>query len=386
MSTAFLVYFGLLTSLAPNYKWLLSVRFFVGICMSALTQSITYISEFLPNRYRSSSILLLELAWAGGIMLEYGFAILVLNRMGWRMLIALTALPGFLVMFFLPFIPESPRFLLECDELEKAHRILEWGSRQNCRDLPTGELVHSTPSETPNLVPSQKQKGNILELISREYRLTTGLLVVVWCLVGFYYFGIVLLTTEIFQYDTHCVTKHDTNTTYTETGTVCIVLTQKQLLYSLLISLGEFPGILLSILLSDTVGRKMAVIIQLLLASIFTLLINICTGSNDNIVKTVFLFIARACMSGGLQVLYVYTPEMYPTHIRSSALSLFNTMSRIGMMVSSFAAIVLLQKSFYGCMALYAATGIVGASLTLMLPYETKGVNLGERKKRKFLC
>lgn len=348
--------------------------------MSALTQSITYISEFLPNRYRSSSILLLELAWAGGIVLEYGFTILVLNRMGWRLLIALTALPGFLVLFFLPFIPESPRFLLECDELEKAYQVLKRGSRQNCRDLPAGELVHATPSETPNL----NQKGNLIELFSRELRLTTGLLVVIWCLAGFYYFGSVLLTTEIFQYDSHCVTRHQTNTTHTET--LCKVLTQKQLVYSLLISLGEFPGILLSIILSDTVGRKIAVIIQFLLASLFTLLINICTGSSDNIVKTIFLFVSRACMSGGLQILYVYTPEMYPTHIRSSGLSLLNTMARIGMMVSSFAAIVLLEKSFYGCMVLYAASGIVGASLTLLLPYETKGVNLGERKKRKFLC
>ena len=352
--------------------------------MSALTQGIAYISEFLPNRYRSSSILLLELAWAGGIILEYGLAILVLNRLGWRLLIGLTALPGFLVLLFLPFIPESPRFLLECDELEKAHRILDRGSRQNCRELPRGKLVYSTPSETPNIDSPPKQRGNILEFFSREYRLTTGLLLVIWCLAGFYYFGIVLLTTEIFQYDTHCVARQETNTTYTET--VCTVLTQQQLIYSLLISLGEFPGILLSILLSDTVGRKMAVIIQFLLASLFTLLLNICTGSNDAIVKTVFLFVARACMSGGLQVLYVYTPEMYPTRIRSSGLSLFNTMSRIGMIGSSFAAIVLLQKSFYGCMALYTVTGIVGASVTLMLPYETKGANLGERKKRKFLC
>ncbi|KAI6654900.1 Synaptic vesicle 2-related protein-like isoform X1 [Oopsacas minuta] len=384
ISTFFLVYFGLVTSLAPTFNWVLTVRFCVGISLSALTQSITYFTEFLPTRYRSSSILLLQLAWAGGSVIECLLAILVLERLGWRYMIGFTTIPGILVLFIIPCIPKSPRYLLECDELGEAYQVLKSGAKQNCRALPPGELVHSVPSELPLIERPQKQKGNLLELASREYRLTSLLLSMIWYIGGFCYFGAVLLTTGLFQYDTHCVTRVHTNNTITDTR--CKVLSEEELIYSLLISFGEFPGILVAVLFNDILGRKLTTIILFLIGSLFTLLLNICTGVNDKIIKTVFLFTARACISGSLQVVYVYTPEVYATHIRSSALSMANLMARFGMMTTSFAAVILLQTSFYAAITLYGVTGVIGAILTFLLPYETKGRNIGEYTEHKFIC
>ena len=399
-ATLFLVYFGLMTSFVPSYYWLLAVRFCVGACLSVLIQSVTYLSEFLPIRSRSSSILLLEVAWSAGSGLVCLLGILVLHSLGWRYMVALTSVPGLIVLFFFPTVPVSPRYLLASNEVSAAERVLASAAKQNCRALPPGELV-LTKARSDNVSigmsqeipteqqPNLKKKGNLLELFSSEYRVTTLLLMAIWIVVGFCYFGAVLLSIELFQYDTHCAIRDNSNTTTTITTAEykCKVLTNQDLVYSLLISLGEFPGIILSLVLNDTVGRKLSMVFQLILASILYGLLSLCAGTNDKIVKTVFLFIIRASTGGCIQSLYLYTPEAYPTRIRSSALAFHSLMSRVGSIVTSFTATALLVFNFYATIAIYAVASFVTAILVFLLPYETKGTQLGDNSsKRRFLC
>ena len=55
-------------------------------------------------------------------------------------------------------------------------------------------------------------------------------------------------------------------------------------------------------------------------------------------VTTLFLFLTRAFATGVFQTVYVYTPEVYPTSIRASALGLHTTASRIGALLTPFNA------------------------------------------------
>lgn len=51
-----------------------------------------------------------------------------------------------------------------------------------------------------------------------------------------------------------------------------------------------------------------------------------------------FLFLTRAFATGVFQAVYVYTPEVYPTNIRASALGLHTTAARIGALLTPFNA------------------------------------------------
>ena len=58
-------------------------------------------------------------------------------------------------------------------------------------------------------------------------------------------------------------------------------------------------------------------------------------------VTTFFLFMTRAFATGVFQAVYVYTPEVYPTSIRASALGLHTTAARIGALLTPFNAQVI---------------------------------------------
>ena len=53
---------------------------------------------------------------------------------------------------------------------------------------------------------------------------------------------------------------------------------------------------------------------------------------------TLFLFLIRAFSTGAFQVAYVYTPEVYPTEIRASALGFFSSTARIGAIITPYVA------------------------------------------------
>ncbi|KAI6649164.1 Synaptic vesicle 2-related protein isoform X1 [Oopsacas minuta] len=405
LSSFFVVYFGLMTSLVPTYAWLLVVRFCVGGCISASPQAVTYYSEFLPIRFRSPCIVMLEFAWAVGSCFEALLALLVMDTLGWRYLVGFSAIPILLVLFYFPFVPDSPRYLLASNEPERAYKVLVAAAKQNCRQLPPGQLVAhkrdmSTGEEAPILdtesdeteedssaptapisLPKIGQRGNFLELFSKEYFLTTLILLIVWFGSGFGYYGAVLVTTELFVYDNHCGITNATNTPNT-----CKVLTSEDYLEFLVTSIAEFPGLFATLLLSDLIGRKLTMTSEFGLSAVFYFLLLLCTGFNDKIIKTVFLFAIRGCITGAFQAAYVYTPEAYPTRIRASALALCSTMARVGAIITPFIATVLLKENFYATIFVYAGVAIASAVASFLLPFETKGRNLGDEGKKRFLC
>ena len=55
-------------------------------------------------------------------------------------------------------------------------------------------------------------------------------------------------------------------------------------------------------------------------------------------VTTLFLFVIRAFATGVFQAVYVYTPEVYATNIRASALGVHTAAARIGALLTPFNA------------------------------------------------
>merc|ERR1712173_535460 len=102
--------------------------------------------------------------------------------------------------------------------------------------------------------------------------------------------------------------------------------------------------------------------------------------STQKSVVTAILFLARALGSGLFQTAYVYTPEVYPTVLRSVGVGSCSGVARFGAMLTPYIAQVLLRQSFQGAIAVYSTTTLLATVCCLLLPIETKDREMGGSK------
>ncbi|MBU1080399.1 MAG: MFS transporter, partial [Spirochaetes bacterium] len=133
--------FGLASAFAPGFAWFLVLRALTGFGVGG-TLPVDYgmFSEYLPAKNRGRRLVLLESFWALGTVAAAGLAWLVVPRLGWRWLFALSALPGLVLFAVRKGVPESPRFLFSKGRAAEARAVLERVASVNGTSLPEGEL------------------------------------------------------------------------------------------------------------------------------------------------------------------------------------------------------------------------------------------------------
>lgn len=290
-------------------------------------------------------------------------ALLVMPTLGWRWLTALATLPVVIFIILCRWLPESPRYLIAVGEREKGLAELQRMAKINKAKFPQGTLKN----EAKNV----GHAGNIFVLFNEEYRLTTLLLWLILFSCGFLYYGVVLMTTQVFQQvksGENTCDKETLSTSMAECG--CKLLTVEDYVSLLWTTFAEFPGIFLTMLCMERIGRKKTLAGEFLLVAACLSLMFICTDRN---ILLVFIFMVRGLSLGVFQGFFVYVPEVYPTVVRSVGLGCCSTMSRVGAMVTPYIAQVLLRVSFNLSVGVYMALTLLAFVATLLLPYETKG-------------
>ena len=101
--------------------------------------------------------------------------------------------------------------------------------------------------------------------------------------------------------------------------------------------------------------------------------------SHNRTLLTVMLFFIRALSSGVFQAAYVYTPEVYPTVLRSVGVGTCSAMARLGAMLTPNIAQVLMKSSLSSAVAVYVVVALLSAVACLLLPVETKGKELSDK-------
>lgn len=91
---------------------------------------------------------------------------------------------------------------------------------------------------------------------------------------------------------------------------------------------------------------------------------------------TIILFLARGVIAGLFQAAYVYTPEVYPTALRSVGVGGCSALARLGAMATPYVAQVLLQTSLTSAVTVYGIFAVSACVACLLLPYETRGTDM----------
>uniref|UniRef100_A0AAY4B8F1 Major facilitator superfamily (MFS) profile domain-containing protein n=1 Tax=Denticeps clupeoides TaxID=299321 RepID=A0AAY4B8F1_9TELE len=319
------LYYGFLSSFSPVYSWIIVLRGLMGFGIGGAPQSVTLYSEFLPVKSRATCIIVF---WAIGAVFEVLLAILVMPSLGWRWLLALSTIPLWIFL--------ASRVV---NEYEKDDR------------------------------------GKITDLLAPEFRKTTLLLWVIWFANTFSYYGLVLLTTELFQAGDVCSVTNSKAKIEPSCSLECSYLTldnYKDLLWT---TLAEFPGLFFALWVVDRIGRRKSMALCFCMFSFSILPIYACIGRTA---LTVIIFTARAFITGGFQATIVYTPEVYPTATRAIGIGTSSGVARIGALLTPFVAQVLLRSSVYLTLSVYCACSLLGAVASMALPIETAGRALQE--------
>ncbi|PIN12691.1 Synaptic vesicle transporter SV2 (major facilitator superfamily) [Handroanthus impetiginosus] len=368
---------GLLSAFSPNYTSLIILRCIAGVGLGGMHIFTSWFLEFVPTQNRGAWMTVFSCFWILGTIAEAALAWIIMPRYGWRWFIALSSGPSFIVLVLYGLAPESPRFLCMKGRTNEAHNILEKAASLNGTTLQTGILVpdqnhdHNNEfeeSENTYLLSrrSDKASSSTLFVLFSPKLIRTNLLL--WFLYfgsAFSYYGIVLLTSELSSDQSQCtaITLHSENSQNTSLYVDVFVT-----------SLAEVPGLIFSAFIVDRVGRKLSMIIMFILATL--LLLPLLIHQNE-IVTTASLFGARAFVSATSVVACFYTPEVYPTNIRSTGVGIASAFGKIGGMVCPLVAVGLVnncQQTY--AVILFQVTILATALGILFSPFETNGKKL----------
>ena len=129
---------------------LLAARVLGGLAIGCASLIVPlYLAEIAPARVRGRLVTLYQLAIVIGILVAFisNYTLAGCAGGNWRWMFGLGALPAFALCASLPWIPESPRWLVQANRKEEAHSVLQRISPGSPVDRELGTISDTISSE-----------------------------------------------------------------------------------------------------------------------------------------------------------------------------------------------------------------------------------------------
>ncbi|CAL1280473.1 unnamed protein product [Larinioides sclopetarius] len=206
--------FAVATAFMPTYGLLLLTRLGSGIGVGgSLPIVFTYYGEFLVKRHRGRHLSWLLTFWGIGGLFTALMAWLMITQpeaeglgtrlSSWRVFLVVCSAPALLTVFGLFFLPESPRYLLECGQDVEAMYVYQKVFRINHKqsdEYPLSEMElparrSSTPGPGPvgclsdALEAFETFWSSFMQILWTPYTGVTTILIVVWTTTAFGFYG-----------------------------------------------------------------------------------------------------------------------------------------------------------------------------------------------------
>ena len=312
-----------LTALVSTLGALLVLRFFIGMGLGGeLPVASTLVAESVESHERGRIVVLLESFWAFGWLAAALIAYFIIPDYGWRVAMAISALPAFYAIYLRWSLPDSPRFA-------------QLQSREN----------------KPSIL------KNITDVWSVDYRRATIMLWILWFCVVFSYYGMFLWLPSVVMLKGFSLVK--------------------SFQYVLIMTLAQLPGYFTAAWLIERYGRKFVLATYLTGTAVSAYFF----GAAETVSQLlIFGMLLSFFNLGAWGALYAYTPEQYPTAIRGTGAGMAASIGRVGgilgplmvgYLVASGSSITLIFTLF--CVSIMIAVGAV-----IILGRETKQTDLLE--------
>ncbi|KAM3870136.1 synaptic vesicle glycoprotein 2C [Diretmus argenteus] len=385
--------FGGLASLAPWFWLFLLLRFVSGVGVGGSIPVIfSYFSEFLPRLRRGAMISALATFWMAGNILAAGLAWLVIPRtwmhfsMGrldiqsWRVFVALCSIPSLTsALSFRLLLPESPKFLMEAGQEKEALHVFrlmfelnQWGKDRTfpifglCTSSVRGGKSGGSGSRGSLAGLLKMGLVPVKELFNGPLRSRSISLVIIFYCISFGYYGLWMWFPELFKRSedggSPCA---NVSRPAPPPNQSCDPVKTEVYMEGFIVAASNLPGNIFTILMMDNTGGKALLSCSLLLSSVSVFLIYV--------VQTKAQSLVLSCVFSGVSViawnaLDVIGTELYPTHLRSSALGFFTGVGRVAAIMGNVVFGNLVDTNCAVPVLLVSALLLTGGLVALLIP------------------
>jgi sugar porter (SP) family MFS transporter len=142
------------SGLAPDFAHLVASRIVLGLAVGGASSLIpTYLSEMAPADKRGGVASLFQMMIMTGILVAYISNYLLQDfTFGWRIMLALAAVPALALFFGGLVLPESPRYLVRQGDNEAARKVLAMFSKdEKMVEAELGDIELQATAQTGGL-------------------------------------------------------------------------------------------------------------------------------------------------------------------------------------------------------------------------------------------
>jgi putative MFS transporter len=347
----FAVFTGLIAA-SWNIASLATFRFLANFGLGGeVPVASTLSSEFMPSKIRGRATGTMMAAFPAGLVLAAGLALAILPSYGWRALFAIGVVPAIVLFFVRRNVPESVRYLLSKGRLAEAEKtVAEIERRAGAASVPAAQA--GAEIESVRQVKASS-RVTVFELM-KEGRAPRTLLL--W-LVSFCFLwssnGILFMLPTIL----------------TQRG---MPLSQAIML-TLVQAIGGVFGYVACAFLIDRYGRRPVLFLYFFVGAAFHLWFAMASG--------VWMYAAIAMVGWVNPGVYgpstVYAAELYPTHLRATAVGWYFGIGRIGSFLApTVVGFMLAQGLGQYVLHTFALTYFIAAIAIWRVGIETKGLPL----------
>ena len=338
------VILGVLQLFVATGWQLLAVRLLLGVAIGAeYAIGSAMLSELSPSHGRGGRLSWLQTCWYIGFLAAVVIAyILTSAHVGWRWILATSAIPAIVTLVLRYGLPESPRWLMSRDRVEEARRIVNkylGGEAYFTAEQLAGESV---------------KPGRMRDLLAPGMRSRTAFACIFWCCLVAPYFAIFTFAPLVFS---TLNISNERVSTIAANGVAAL-------------------GALAGTLVIERTGRRPLLLVSFWVMTITLALIGGWTGAPGMIIVICFAFFSFFnAISGDLTG--VYPSELFPSELRASGIGVAAAFSRIGAAGGTFLLPIGITHIGIGPSVLIgAAVCAIGLFVTYIWAPETTGISL----------
>jgi putative MFS transporter len=348
---------SLVSAFVSSYTLFFWLRVFAGFGTGAESVIVApFLSEFVPKDYRGRFVGGLAGFFSFGFFAAalLGYALVPAVAWGWRLAIAITALPIVMLLWWRRALPESPRWLESRGQISAADAVMSRIEE---------EIIHTLrqplpPPESAPTFASRELGGsawnNLATLVAPPLTRIAAMTWALWLSITFSYYSFF---------------------TWIPTLLVQSGMTiARSFAYSISIYAAMIPGYYSAAWFNDRIGRRATIVSYLLVGG----------GAAIGLARAASnlqIILAGVCLSffmnGVYAGVYAYTSEIFPTRIRTTGVGVASAVGRLG----AISAPILVGAIFprFGFAGVFGVTTLVllaGAMVVVLFGVPTDGRSL----------